>query len=292
MLITGAAGQLGRAVAEACAGAWNVVALDRTRLDLARPDAFLPLLRELMPAVVVNCAALTDTARCEREPDTADLINARAPAALAAACAHTNCYLIHVSTNEVFAGTARSPYTEDAPTGPLSAYARSKRAGELAVLAAAPQALVLRTAWLYGEGKQNFVQRVLDWATARPTIAVVTDEVATPTACASLATAIRLFAHERPHGVLHVTDADEASRFQWAREILRLSGGDPERVRPAVLADFPAAVPKPRYSVLNTERARHLGFQPRPWQIVFAEYMAARAARPAVPDARDAGASA
>ncbi len=281
LLVTGAAGQLGRAVATACAPDWQVIGLGRAQFDLGQPEALLPLMRELQPSVVVNCAALTDTGRCEREPAQADLLNSRAPAALAAACRATGSYLVQISTNEVFDGEADSPYHEDAPTRPLSAYARSKRAGEELVLAAAPDALVLRTAWLYGAGAQNFVQRVLGWAARQPTLSVVTDEVATPTACTSVAAAICELVRQRPRGLLHVTDGGSASRFAWAREILRLSGADPDRVRPALLADFPDAVPKPRYSVLSTARAESLGVRTIPWQSAFAAFMAARTAEPA-----------
>jgi len=276
LLLTGAGGQLGRAVAAACAPAWRVIGPGRDVLDLARPETFLPLLREQRPAAVVNCAALTDTARCEREPALADAINARAPAALAEACQAVGCYLVQISSNEVFDGAASQPYAEDAPTRPLSAYARSKRAGEEFVLSAAPRSLVVRTAWLYGEGTQNFIARVLGWAARQPELSVVTDEVATPTACTSLAAALALCLRERPSGILHVTNAGAASRFEWARAILRLSGEDPERVRPARLADFPATAPKPPYSVLSTARAEQLGIQQQPWHTVFARYMADR----------------
>lgn len=275
VVVTGAAGQLGRALTRECRGRWSTVALDRSGLDLARPTAFLPALRALRATVVINCAALTDTARCEREPALAEALNAEAPALLAQACRATGAYFIQISTNEVFDGRSHQPYGEDAATGPLNAYARSKRRAEELVLEAAPDALVLRTAWLYGEGSQNFVQRVLGWAARQTEIAVVEDEVGTPTACATVAVATQVLLSVRPSGILHLTDAGSASRFEWAREILRLAGDDPLRVRPARLADFPDAVRKPRYSVLSTARAEQIGVQIRPWRAAFAEFMAA-----------------
>jgi dTDP-4-dehydrorhamnose reductase len=237
--VIGAGGQLGRAVVAECAASYDVVPLLRSGLDVADAEAVNRMIAGLKPIAIVNCAALTDTALCEREPELAEALNARAPSHLGRTCARAGAYLVHVSTNEVFDGTSQRPYAEDARTNPLNAYGRSKLNGERAVLKACPAALVVRAAWLYGEGTRNFVHRVRTWAAANPVLRIVTDEVATPTSCASLARVIYAALERRPHGVLHATNAGSASRYDWAREIMRLSGDDPDRVQPALLSDFP-----------------------------------------------------
>lgn len=276
LLITGAGGQLGRAIAAACGQAFTVHALSHAALDITDEAAVCAAIGAIRPAAVINCAALTDTALCEREPQRAMAINAGGAGIVAAACRDAGSYLMHISTNEVFDGQAHEPYPETAPPAPINAYARAKLAGEQRVLRAHPAALVVRTAWLYGDGTRNFVQRVLQWAAGGQALRVVTDEVATPTACVSLAATLNRLLPERQTGILHATDAGAASRYDWARAIVRLAGGDPGRVRPALLEAFPQAAPKPHYTVLSTARLRALGVDMPDWRDTFAAFMATR----------------
>jgi dTDP-4-dehydrorhamnose reductase len=272
LLITGGSGQLARALLATSDDAWQARALDAATLDITRTDAVRDLLAALRPTVLINCAALTDTARCEREPTLAAEVNAAAPGRLAALCRDAGVYFIHISTNEVFDGQARTPYVEDAPAVPLNAYGASKRDGEKRVLAENPAALVVRTTWLYGHGQRNFVAKVLRWASEQQTLRLVSDEVATPTACTSLAAVLWRLLALRPAGVLHATDAGQASRLSWGREILRLAGLDPERAQPALLADFPGALAKPHYSVLSLQRLGEF-VSVAPWQEALSAFM-------------------
>jgi len=282
ILITGGEGQLGRALARAFAG-HDVQAPGRGALDIRDPIAVRTALDSMGPDAVINAAALTDTALCETEPDLARAVNADAPGLLAEAAASRATFL-HVSTNEVFAGVAIEPYREDAVVGPLNVYAASKAEGERRVLAANAAALVVRTSWLYGEGGNNFPSKVLAAARAGRPLRFVTDEIATPTFVDDLAGGIRRLIERTAAGapgsggVYHLTNDGEASRYDWAREILALAGAGDEGVEPITTDQLYAGgyngPRKPRYSVLANTRARALGIALRDWREALADYFA------------------
>ena len=188
-LVTGAGGMLAQDVLAALAAEGEPsVALDRAALDLTDPAAVRQALERHRPAVVVNCAAWTAVDDAETREDEAHRVNGEAPAHLADACARTGAALLHVSTDYVFAGDATTPYAEDAPTAPRSAYGRTKLAGEQAVLKALPdRGYVVRTAWLYGAGGPNFVRTMIRLAGERETLDVVDDQRGQPTWTADLA---------------------------------------------------------------------------------------------------------
>ncbi|MHB8376200.1 MAG: dTDP-4-dehydrorhamnose reductase [Dehalococcoidia bacterium] len=291
ILITGGDGQLGRALAaRSCASpsggperrADEVVSLAHQDLDVTDAARVARAIAGASPAVVVHCAALTDTGRCEREPDAADAVNARGAENVARACGAAGARLIAISTNEVFDGRKGAPYVEDDEPGAVSAYGRSKLAGERAA-GAAPHAdtLVVRTSWVYGDGETNFVAKVLAAARAGRPLRFVTDEVASPTSAADLAEAIRALAERAaPPGIYHLTNEGEASRHAWACEILRLAGMGGVPVEPITTGELRASgydgPRKPAYSVLANTRARALGVTLRPWREALRAWMAAR----------------
>ncbi len=218
-------------------------------------------------AVVVNCAAYTAVDAAEtHEADAFDL-NAVGARNVALAAAGAGARLVHVSTDYVMAGDDEGPYAEDTPPRPRSAYGRSKAAGEWAVALAAPDALIVRTAWLYGAGGPNFVSTMLRLAQERDRLTVVADQAGQPTWTVDLADLIlRLVAADVPGGIHHGTSSGETTWHGFAQQIFRLRGLDPQRVEPVTTADYPRPAPRPANSVLGHDRLRAVGVPPiRPW---------------------------
>ncbi|TDC15394.1 dTDP-4-dehydrorhamnose reductase [Streptomyces sp. 8K308] len=273
-LVTGAGGMLGRDVLARLAAEERVATgLDRRCLDITDRTAVRAALREHRPAVVVNCAAWTAVDEAERHEAEAARVNADGPRHLAEACAAYGAALLQVSTDYVFAGDASTPYAEDAAPAPRGAYGRTKLAGELAVRAALPDAgFVIRTAWLYGAGGGNFARTMISLEAAGRTPDVVDDQRGQPTWAADVADRlVRLgdaaVAGAAPAGIYHATSAGETTWCGFAREIFRLLGADPERVRPITSAAFPRPAPRPAYSVLGHEGWRAArGVAIRPWR--------------------------
>ncbi|RIQ28183.1 dTDP-4-dehydrorhamnose reductase [Jiangella rhizosphaerae] len=275
-LVTGAAGMLGRDVVAALDGA-DVTALDRARLDVTDADAVDAAVRG--HDVVVNTAAWTDVDGAETAEAAATAVNGTGPANLAAACARHGARLVHVSTDYVFDGAATTPYAEDAPTAPRSAYGRSKLAGERAVLSTLPDAgYVVRTAWLYGEHGGNFVATMARLSAARKFLDVVDDQRGQPTWSMDVGTRlVDLVRSDAPAGVYHATNSGETTWFGLARAVFAHLGLDPARVRPTTTDAFPRPAPRPAYSVLGHAGWARAGLPPlRPWDEALA------AAAPAV----------
>ncbi|MFI7140968.1 dTDP-4-dehydrorhamnose reductase [Streptomyces massasporeus] len=272
-LITGAGGMLGRDVVEELTRRGeSVVGLDRAALDITSPPAVGSAVREHRPDLVVNCAAYTAVDDAETDEARALEINGDGPRLLARACAAHDARLIHVSTDYVFSGEARTtPYPEDHPTGPRTAYGRTKLAGERAVLDELPGAsAVLRTAWLYGVHGSHFVRTMIGLEARRDTLDVVDDQRGQPTWSADVAERIAdlgpLLGPEA-HGVFHATNSGEATWFDLAREVFSLIGADPDRVRPTSSAAFPRPAPRPAYSALAHRRWQEIGLPlPRDWR--------------------------
>jgi dTDP-4-dehydrorhamnose reductase len=278
ILITGADGQLGRSLQRELA-AHDVVALTRTDLNVSDAAAVDAALDRHRPDAVIHAAALTDTARCEREPELASAVNASGTAHVASACARIGARCIAISTNEVFDGEKRTPYVETDAARALNAYGASKLEGERLALASCTKTLVVRTSWLYGDSGGNFIEKVLAAARAGRALSFVTDEIATPTSAADLAQAVRaLIERDAPPGVYHLANEGEASRYDWACEILRLAGMGGVTVAAVTTEQLRAggyAGPvKPPYSVLTNTRARALGIVLRGWQEALAAYFA------------------
>ncbi|MEG8277537.1 dTDP-4-dehydrorhamnose reductase [Streptomyces sp. AHA2] len=273
-LITGAGGMLGRdLVARLAADGVRSVGLTRAHLDVTDAEAVHRAVAEHRPDVVVNCAAWTAVDDAETREADALRINGGGPRNLAAACARTGARLLQVSTDYVFAGDSSSPYPEDAPTGPLSAYGRTKLAGEQAVLTALPEAgYVVRTAWLYGACGGNFVRTMIRLEGVKDSLDVVDDQHGQPTWTVDLADRLVRLGHSAlagaaPAGIYHGTSGGETTWFGLTREIFRLLGADPKRVRTTSSAAYVRPAPRPAYSVLGHDRWSAAGIEPiRDWR--------------------------
>ncbi|MFH0519487.1 dTDP-4-dehydrorhamnose reductase [Streptomyces sp. M41] len=276
-LVTGAGGMLGRdTVGELRARGEQVTGLGHTALDITATAAVDRALTAHRPDVLVNCAAYTAVDDAETDEERALRVNGDGPRLLARACAAHAVRLIHVSTDYVFAGDARTPYTESHPPAPRTAYGRTKLAGERGVSDELPAAsVIVRTGWMFGVHGRSFVRTMIELEARRDTLDVVDDQRGRPTWSADVAATI---ADLGPRvgvdatGVLHVTNSGEATWYELAREVFRLLGADPDRVRPVTGDVFPRPAPRPAYSVLADDRGRRLGLTPaRDWRTALHE---------------------
>jgi dTDP-4-dehydrorhamnose reductase len=264
-LITGAGGQLGTDLCATLASD-DVHPLRRGDLDISDAAAVAEVIASVQPDVVVNAAAYTAVDAAESDEDAAYRVNAAGPAVLAAALSGTPARLIHVSTDYVFAGDASRPYEVDDPTGPKSAYGRTKLAGEIAVRELLPEAsYVVRAAWVYGATGGNFVKTMARLERSRETVDVVDDQRGSPTWSADLARAlVELGRSAAPPGVYHGTNTGETTWFGLARAIFEELGADPGRVQPTTTDAFPRPAPRPAYSVLSDAAWKAAGLTPLP----------------------------
>lgn len=264
-LVTGAGGMLGSDLAGALERAGESVSgLSRADLDITDEAAVLAAVRGCAPDVVVNCAAWTAVDEAESREDEALAVNGRGAGHVAAACAASGARLVHLSTDYVFGGDATRPYTERDAPGPRTAYGRTKLAGEKAVLGALPgTGYVVRTAWLYGAHGRNFARAMIRLEREQATVTVVDDQRGQPTWTADVAGRIIALARSgAAGGIYHVASSGEATWFEFAREIFRLLGADPARVRPVRSSEYPRPAPRPSYSVLGHEALPALGIEP------------------------------
>ena len=265
-LVCGSEGMLGHDLVAAL-GAHDVTAVDIDVLDVTDPAACLAAVAG--HDIVVNAAAWTAVDEAESHETQAFSVNAVGPANLARACSAAGARMVQLSTDYVFAGDPTTPYAEDAPPAPRSAYGRTKAAGEWAVRAHLPAASwVVRTAWLYGAHGPNFAATMARLATERDTVSVVDDQRGQPTWTVDLAGAIvRMVEAEAAFGTYHVTSCGDTTWFGYAQAVFAGLGLDPTRVKPTTTDAFPRPAPRPAYSVLGHEAWRRARLDPMPpWQ--------------------------
>lgn len=274
ILLTGADGQLGTELVPALAAHGEVIGTTIRDLDVTHPDC-AHRIAALGPDWVVHTAAVTDVDGCEREPGTALAVNAEGTRRVAEGCRRAGAGLVYLSTDYVFDGSKGAPYTEWDPPAPLNAYGRSKLEGERAARALAPRWLIVRTAWLYGTRGRNFVKAILGKVQAGEPLRVVDDQVGSPTYAADLARAIGLLLSQRRTGLYHLTNSGSCSWCAFAREILRLTGGDAASVVPITSGELGRPARRPAYSVLENAAWAAAGFPPlRPWPEALADMLA------------------
>ncbi len=274
VLLTGAAGQLGQAISRLKPDLAEIVAVDRARLNITDEAAVTAMVAQIRPDIILNTAAYTQVDTAEAEQAAAYAANAQGPRHLARAAAQSGARLIHISTDFVFDGRGHRPYRPDAPTNPVNAYGASKLAGETGIRdILGERALIVRTAWLYGAGGRNFVATMLRLMASRDSLAVVADQVGTPTWTDTLAQTLwALAGHERLGGTYHCTDAGGASWYDFAVAIQdeAVAMGilsRPIPIRPIATADYPTPARRPAYSVLDkSETWQLLGAPAAHWR--------------------------
>jgi len=285
ILLTGARGQLGRELAFALRGVGDVVACDRSTLDLGDADRIVDVVRESAPRVIVNAAAYTAVDRAERDRDRAFAINAHAPRILAEEAKRANAILVHYSTDYVFDGAATTPYGESAATHPLNVYGESKLAGEAAIAGSGAASIVLRTSWVYGRRGQNFLVTMQKLAASRSEINVVDDQIGVPNWTRWLARMTAAILDQglarlaERAGLYHLCALGRASWFDFAREILRDRAN--VRVSPIATSQYQTPARRPAYGVLDATRfARTFGIALPDWQTLLHECLQSEAEPP------------
>jgi dTDP-4-dehydrorhamnose reductase len=272
ILLLGSNGQLGWELQRTLAPLGQVIAFDYPQIDLSQPESIPGILKAAQPSVILNATAYTDVDRGESESDLAMAINAHAPGVMAETASGIGSALIHFSTDYVFDGAKGSPYSESDPPNPLNIYGKSKLAGEQAITHVDCSYLILRTSWVYSLRRANFVTNVLKWSRQHRTLRIVTDQVGNPTWARMLAETTALLLSKAGNnpvewirdrkGIYHLAGSGYASRFEWARAILRF---DPDReeqialeIQPALTSDFPTPAERPLYSALDDSLFRDM----------------------------------
>lgn len=254
VVVAGAGGMLGQDLVDACVGrSQEVFALNRAELDITDEVACEEVMAELHPDAVVNCAAWTDVDGAEADEEGAMAVNELGAGNLAAAAARHGARIAYISSDYVFDGSKRTPYVESDITAALSAYGRSKAAGETATAFANDRHMIVRSSWLFGTRGGNFVETMLRLASERPEVVVVSDQVAAPTYTRHLAAALAELVETDQYGIHHVAAAGQCSWFDYAQEIFDLEGTDC-RVMAGTTEMLGRPAPRPAFSVLGTER--------------------------------------
>lgn len=270
--ITGCNGQLGTALQKALAG-HDLLCLDLPEHDITAGEAFRQTLLSFEPEVVVHTAAYTDVDGCARDPDLALCVNALGTQNVALACQEGSAALLYVSTNEVFAGDREVPYLEYDPPCPINPYGYSKWVGERYVEQLCRRFYIVRISWLFG-GPHSFVSKILALSEERSELTVVDDEFGAPTYTPDLAEAIGRLISTGHYGIYHLVNEGSCSRFEFAREILRLGGRVDVPVRPIKLIDYHReSTPPPRAILRNHNAASALGIRLRPWREALAAHL-------------------
>ena len=251
IIITGCNGQLGREMNRLYAGNTDIelVNTDVAELDITSIDAVMKLAKEVNPYAIINCAAYTAVDACETNQDIAFKVNTIGPRNLAIAARETGAKLLHVSTDYVFDGTKETPYYESDPICPQSVYGSTKAEAEKMVQQMTDRYFILRTAWLYGDGK-NFAKTMLRLAETNDTVKVVGDQYGTPTSAYELAKGIDSLLFSDNYGLFHATCEGSCNWAEFAAEIFRLAGKD-TKVQAITTAEYGAPANRPAHSVLE-----------------------------------------
>ena len=263
ILLTGRDGQVGWELERALQALGSVLATDRSALDLADNDVIRRVIREAKPELIVNAAAYTAVDKAESESDLAMQINGVAPGVMAEEAKRLGAMLVHYSSDYVFDGTKRSPYTEDDAPNPLSVYGRSKLEGDQRIRASGCRHLILRTSWVYGPRGTNFYLTIARKAAAGERLRVVNDQHGVPTTSGFLAKHTVALLRREATGLLNLVPSGEATWFEFAQEIARAVGSRSE-VEPITSEQFPTAARRPRYSVLDKTGVEKLLGYPLP----------------------------
>ena len=276
VLITGAGGMLGRDVTTAChARGAEVVALGHAALDISDPGAVDATLASHRPDAVVNCAAFTDVDGAEDDEAGATKVNDEGAALLAAGAESVGAKIVHPSSDYVFDGSAQRPYVESDMPAPISAYGRSKQAGETSVAVSNPRHFIVRASWLFGVGGKNFVETMLRLGNEQPEVLVVSDQVGCPTYTRHLGEALAVLLEGEDFGIHHIAAAGRCSWYEFAQEIFEQAHVEC-KVMSATTEMLGRPAPRPPYSALTSQREHAIELPS--WQDGLAGYLAQRRA--------------
>ena len=270
-------GQLGKDLQHVLESSHTVTGLDVPDIDITHADSVETALETHQPTLVINAAAYTDVEKAEEDEASAYAVNATGAGLLAEATAARDIPILMYSTDFVFDGKKGANYVPDDATAPLSVYGASKLAGELATAKANPKHYILRTAWLYGPGGNNFIEKIIGWAQKTDSLRVVTDEVGSPTHTWDVAQATARLIETEAYGVYHVVNQGVCSRFELAQAIIDSLGLKVE-LNECLSSEFPTKAERPEYSVLDcASLEKVLGDAMPPWRETLEHYLQRRA---------------
>ncbi|MDM8515001.1 dTDP-4-dehydrorhamnose reductase [Desulfobacterales bacterium HSG16] len=278
ILVTGAGGQLGKELVRSGKKTdMEIHGFLRDSLDICNQDQINRVFEKVQPDIVVNTAAYTNVDKAETEIDTAFAINREGACHIAGFCGEADIPMIHISTDFVFDGSGRTPYTEEEPTNPLSVYGLSKAEGEEAVMSLARKHIIIRTSWLYGEHGNNFVKTMIRVFSKNKNVRVVSDQLGCPTNASDLAGAVLQIAriiknqHEIDWGIYHYSGYGITSWHEFAENILRIAGAKldlkTEKIEPITTQEWPTDARRPMFSVLDCSKLeKKFNITPEPWK--------------------------
>lgn len=282
ILLTGAKGQLGRCIKDRLPEDWELIATDSQTLDITDTDAVSNMVHNFQPDAIINAAAYTAVDKAESEREKAFAVNSRAVHNLAIAARSVHAKFIHVSTDYVFDGKSKTPYSEIAAPSPQSVYGQSKLAGELLALAANTETVIIRSAWVFSEHGNNFVKTMLNVAAERDELYVVNDQTGCPTYAGDLAQAVIDILHQQtfPRGIYHFCGNRSVSWYEFAQAIFQNAAAQRAGFKTPHLnaidsSGYPTPAPRPAYSVLDTHKIEtELGIHPSDWQKALSNILA------------------
>ncbi|GKW13274.1 NAD(P)-dependent oxidoreductase [Pectobacterium carotovorum subsp. carotovorum] len=272
ILLTGANGQLGRCFQDRLPVGWKILATDSSELDITDLAHVEQAVKDFQPDAIVNAAAYTAVDKAESEPELAEKINTTGPENLAVVASKQGIRLVHVSTDYVFDGNATEPYNEDSATNPLSVYGKTKLAGEQAVTQAAPEAIIVRTAWVFSEYGNNFVKTMLRLAKERDALSIVADQRGCPTYAGDLAQAIiSLLEKNAKGGIYHYCGDEEVSWYEFAEEIFKFAerksiAAKIPTLKPITTEQYPTPAQRPVFSILSCEKIKKMNIHLSGWK--------------------------
>lgn len=272
IFITGASGQLGKALQHQLSG-HDLFAADLPETDITDKPQIDAAILSFQPDVVIHCAAYTDVEGAAQRPEIAYKVNGLGTQNVALACLRAGADMVHISTNEIFGGSNPDGYEEWMAPNPQNPYARSKVAAEFHVRGILSRHYIVRTAWLFAAGGHNFLHAILRSAVGGRELRVVADEVGNPTYAADLASALASLIATQRYGTYHFVNEGACSRLAFAREALRLCGLGNVQVTPILSSDYARASSPPLYSALKNIAGASIGIRLRPWQEALAEYL-------------------
>jgi len=273
ILLAGGKGLLGTSIIPFLKNRFDVVSLDIDEWDIADRESGEAIIARERPDALVNCAAMTDVDGCEDRKESAEKVNSGGAAILADICNKYNVRLVHISTDYVFDGTKGLPYSEEDTPNPLSFYGKTKLWGEQHVLAKAPSSLIIRSQWLYGEGGEHFISKVVKAAGERGSIQVVDDQRGSPTYAKDVAGPLAVLIEKGESGIYHISNSGSCTWYELAREVFSTLGMDVQ-VTPVSSQTLNRKAARPAYSVFDTQKVRRAtGIIMRSWQEALKEYL-------------------
>jgi dTDP-4-dehydrorhamnose reductase len=272
ILITGSEGQLGTALQETLSN-YALFPIDLPEVDITNRQSIGKYIQDVNPEIVIHCAAYTDVDGCARNPKLAYEVNGLGTQNVALACQETGSVLVHLSTNEIFAGNCFEGYEEWMSPDPINPYGHSKAAAETFVKALVPRFYIVRTAWLFAPGGRNFIHAILERARDTGQINVVADEIGNPTYVHDLSEAIGELINTGQFGIYHLVNEGTSSRWEFANEILNLAGLHDTLNLPILSRQYKRASMPPLYGSLLNIAGTSIGITLRPWQEALNDFM-------------------